>query len=488
MKLHALKLTRPGLRRHVLAMCACISIGWPVAHAGNLNTAAQQMFNDLGAVGNITPPQAFHGQTLNTYTGGSMFIRTPTKSYQIASLKLPYIKAGCGGIDLFGGSFSHISSDELKNMLKNITSALPSVIFQMMLKSVEPLFGSTIEWFKDIESMVNRANLDSCESATMIAGTLMGKAGFETTKACERAAMSLGSLGLDAEAAKDRCRKAGNVNSTLNAAAADPALKDTIPFEGNLVWSALEKLSHLTQADREMIMSVTGTTIYDRAVDGKSEPRPIAATVRSATDLLYGNVEGGAAVPEGHVRVKLLKCNNPQCTSVSESQEVMPSLITHVRTLMHSLSEKIATRSGAPTESEINFVNWVPTPVYRLLSSSNAINQPGIANAKIEQYAHYVAVEFAYAMLARFARLGLDTAQFNATLNEDQIAQMAAHRRNAEIMLNTLQNERSIGEQRQQAMVAIANDISQLERALRANMPQQMADLLGYAKASPFSF
>lgn len=470
-----------------LALGVCLMSASLAPQAQTLNDAAQRMFNDLGAVGNVTPPQAFAGQTLNTYTGGSMFIRTPTKSYQLAAVNLPYVKAGCGGIDLFGGSFSHISADQFKDMLKNITSALPAVTFDMMLKSVEPLFGSTIEWFKQIESTINRANVNACETATMLASTALGKAGFDSTKACERAAMSLSSLGLDAEGAKDRCRNSGDVASTLGAAAGDPALKDTIPFEGNLVWAALLKLNHLDNADRELIMSITGTTIYERAVDGASEPRPIAPTLRSVSDLLYGNVDGGSAVAPGQVRVKLLRCSGSNCTTVTESNEVMPSLTTRVRTIMYSLSDKIATRSGAPSTAEINFVNWVPTPVYRLLSSSNAINNPAIASSKIEQYAQYVAIEFAYALLARFARMGLDTVQFTASLNDKQIAQLNVHRANAAAMLETLNSERAVGEQRQQSMMLIAEDIDRLDRTLRASMPQQLADLLGYAKASTFS-
>ncbi|WP_068637768.1 conjugal transfer protein TraH [Thauera butanivorans] len=475
-------------RNTISRLAAAVSLAIAVngAHAQALNSAAQRMFDDLGAVGNVTAPQAFHGQTLSTYTGGSVFIRTPTKTYNLASVALPSLRAGCGGIDLFGGSFSHISSDEMKNMLKNITSALPSVIFQMMIKSVEPLFGSTIEYFKEIESVINRSNISSCEAATSLAGTVMGKAGFDSTKACERAAGALGALGLDAEAARDRCRSAGDVNATLASAGADPTLKDTLPFTGNLVWAALKKLQHLDQGEKELIMSITGTTIYSRAVDGSPEPRPVPPTIRSLSDVLYGNVETGGAVPAGRVRVKLLRCGGSDCDTVSSTEEVMDSLTERVRTIMHSLSEKIASRSGTIGTAEINFVNRVPAPVYRLLSSSNAINNPAIASSKIEQYAQYVAVEFAYSMLARAARMGMDTAQFTAPLTEHQIAQLNAHRANAVAMLSTAEADRSVAEQRQQSMVQISDDIDRLDRALRASMPQQVADLLGYATGGTF--
>ena len=95
--------------------------------AGDLNSEVNNMFNNLGAIGNYTAPGAFRGQTFNTYTGGNLMMRSPNKVYQLAAIQFPSAKAGCGGIDVFGGSFSHISATEFKNMLKNITAALPGI-------------------------------------------------------------------------------------------------------------------------------------------------------------------------------------------------------------------------------------------------------------------------------------------------------------------------------------------------------------------------
>src|SRR6267143_1536790 len=90
----------------VLIACAPVQGGW----AGDLQGEVDQMFNNLGTIGNYTAPGAFRGQTYNTYTGGSLFLRSPNKVYQLATIQFPYVKAGCGGIDVFGGSFSHLSA------------------------------------------------------------------------------------------------------------------------------------------------------------------------------------------------------------------------------------------------------------------------------------------------------------------------------------------------------------------------------------------
>ena len=139
----------------------------PAAHAGDLNAEVTDMFNNLGAVGNYTAPGAFKGQTFNTFTGGNLYLRSPNRTYQLAAIQFPSAKGGCGGIDLFGGSFSHISAAEFRNMLRNITAALPGIAFQLALESVSPLLGGLTKWAKGLETWINNARVNSCETAKM---------------------------------------------------------------------------------------------------------------------------------------------------------------------------------------------------------------------------------------------------------------------------------------------------------------------------------
>src|SRR5471032_3359872 len=129
--------------RAILALALSLgpAICTETATAGDLNSEVNTMFNNLGTVGNYTAPGAFRGQTFNTYTGGSLFMRAPNKVYQLTAIQFPSAKAGCGGIDVFGGSFSHISATEFKNMLRNITAALPGIAFQLALEAVSPMLG-----------------------------------------------------------------------------------------------------------------------------------------------------------------------------------------------------------------------------------------------------------------------------------------------------------------------------------------------------------
>src|SRR2546423_15603476 len=99
-----------------LAVAWSLVLAFPASYAGDLNAEVTNMFNNLGAIGNYTAPGAFKGQTFNTYAGGSLYLRSPNKTYQLAAIQFPSAKGGCGGIDLFCGSFLHTSAIEVENM------------------------------------------------------------------------------------------------------------------------------------------------------------------------------------------------------------------------------------------------------------------------------------------------------------------------------------------------------------------------------------
>ena len=87
------------LKMRVLAGILAITFStWSMA---SIQTQMQGWFNEMGAYGNVTGAQVISGQTGTVYTGGSMYMRTPIRNYQMASIAPPSIPAGSGGIDVF---------------------------------------------------------------------------------------------------------------------------------------------------------------------------------------------------------------------------------------------------------------------------------------------------------------------------------------------------------------------------------------------------
>ncbi|MBW3512096.1 conjugal transfer protein TraH [Janthinobacterium sp. NKUCC06_STL] len=443
--------------------------------AGDLNSEVNKMFNDLGAIGNYTAPGAFRGQVYNTFSGGGMMLRAPNKTYQLMAIDYPTAKAGCGGIDIFGGSFSFISAAEFKNMLKNITAALPGVAFQLALESVSPLLGGITKWTKNLESMMTNAQINSCNTAKSLVSTAAEATGFSSSKACEDIAVSLG-LESDYAAAAVRCKSdKGSILDTARKSP-DPLVKNKAPFVGNLTWESLKLAgNYLDDKEREMVMSMVGTVIYYS--EGR-DPNPIAPTFTSISQLLYGQSDAGG----GNVNQTVLRCNNyTTCDQVTiDSAYVHTPFTVKVEKLMRSIAEKIQSRTPIPNMSpEVGFVNQTTEPVYRMLSIGASFPSAATNEQLIGTYRDVIAADYAYIFLEKNLRLGMNALDKDFTLDMKQQARAQEIRLRAKDMLAQLSREKALVYHKVGSITVVSNHLEQLERQLRANMPQQVLDLLG---------
>jgi conjugative transfer pilus assembly protein TraH len=449
--------------------------------AGDLNAEVNNMFNNLGAIGNYTAPGAFRGQTFNTYTGGSLFMRSPNKVYQLAAIQFPSAKAGCGGIDVFGGSFSHISSTEFKNMLRNITAALPGIAFQLALEAVSPLLGGLTKWAKGLETWINNARINSCETAKAIVSTAAEATGYSSQETCADLAVEMG-LESDRDAARRRC--ATDRPSILASArsSTDPNVKNKAPFIGNLTWKAFQYTgSYLDDHEREIIICMVGTIVYypDEAA---RDPEPIAPTITSISQLLYGQSAAAGTDVVQHI----LKCNDyTNCDVVTLNAAYTHTPFTaKVETMMRSIADKIALRTAIPNNSaEVGFVNQTTEPVYKMLSIGSTIPGSGLADSLIGQYRDVIAADYAYVFLERNLRLGMAALDKNYQLQQTQREQANRIRDRAQAMLLQISQEKNLLYQKVGSFRAVSSHLEELERQLRSSMPQHVMDMLGQRAA-----
>jgi conjugative transfer pilus assembly protein TraH len=449
--------------------------------AGDLNTEVNNMFNSLGAIGNYTAPGAFRGQTFNTYTGGSLFMRAPNKVYQLAAIQFPSAKAGCGGIDVFGGSFSHISAAEFKNMLRNITAALPGIAFQLALESVSPLLGGLTKWAKGLETWINNARINSCETAKAIVSTAAEAAGYSSQEACADLAIETG-LESDRDAARRRCATDRTSILATARSSGDANVRNKAPFVGNLTWKALQRTgASLDDAERELIMSIVCTVIFHAEEDAR-DPEPIAPTITSISQLLYGQAPGAGTDVTQH----MLRCNDyVNCDVVTLNPAYTHTPFTaRVETMMRSIADKIATRAAIPNNSaEVGFVNQTTEPVYKMLSIGATIPGSGLSDSLIGQYRDVIAADYAYVFLERNLRVGMAALDKDYTLQQTQ-RDLANHvRQRAQAMLLQLSQEKNLLYQKVGSFRAVSSHLEQLERQLRSSMPQHVMDMLGQQAA-----
>ena len=465
----------------VTAMVVVLILTSVPMRAGDLNSEVNTMFNNLGAIGNYTSPGAFRGQTFNTYTGGSLFMRSPNKVYQLAAIQFPSAKAGCGGIDVFGGSFSHISATEFKNMLRNITAALPGIAFQIALEAVSPLLGGLTKWAKGLETWINNARINSCETAKAIVSTAAEAVGYSSQESCADLAIEMG-LETDRDAARRRC---GSDRPSILASArasGDPNIRNKAPFVGNLTWKALQYTgSYLDDQERELIMSMVGTIIFYPDEAGR-DPEPIAPTITSISQLLYGQ----AAASGTDVVQHMLRCNDyTNCDSVTLNTNYTHTPFTaKVENMMRSIASKIASRTAIPNNSaEVGFVNQTTEPVYKMLSIGATIPGSGLADSLIGQYRDVIAADYAYVFLDRNLRLGMAALDKDYNLQQVQRDRANDIRKRAQGMLLRIAQEKNLLYQKVGSFKAVASHLEQLERQLRSSMPQHVMDMLGQQSA-----
>lgn len=459
---------------HRVAFSLAIMFAAPPLFAGDLNAETDKMFKDLSIIGNYTKPGAFRGQVFNTYSGGNLMLRAPNKTYQLVAIDLPEAHGGCAGIDAFGGAFSHISSAQLKDMLKSITSALPGIAFQLALDTVSPLLGSVNSRFHQLAEMVNGQNKNSCSIATALVRTAAEATDFSTNKACQDIAVSLG-IASDYADAEQRCKT--NKASILDSGkkSGDPGVRNKVPFTGNLTWQALKLAgTKLDDKERELIMSMVGTVIF---ADGK-DPNPIPPTLTSIANLLYGQAD----VNGGQVTQQILRCNNYDAcdvVTIDESYKHTP-FTTRVENMMRSITDKILSRTPLPNDSpEVGFVNQTSEPVYRMLSAASISPSKELSEDLIGRYREVIAADYAYVFLDKNLRVGLNALDKDFLLDQKQESKARELRDRTTKLLAQLSREKSQYYQKVASMNTVSTQIEQMERELRSGMPQQVLDMLG---------
>lgn len=161
---------RPTARRRLRArfklapLLVGVLLAATTTQASDLGTQMANMFGD-GTLANVTGPGAYKAQTQNIYVGGDMQLRFPSRTYQLYSFSLPRITAGCGGVDIHLGSFSHINEEKFKEMLEAVSRAYAGLLFKAALKSINPLIESVIgDLQKTLEQFSQYAN-NSCAMA-----------------------------------------------------------------------------------------------------------------------------------------------------------------------------------------------------------------------------------------------------------------------------------------------------------------------------------
>ncbi len=351
------------MKRCLLFLCLIL---FNCSVRANINEDLSQYFNALGLSHNVTSPHAYQGQQAGYYTGGSIFARSSVRNVQIATVDLPSFRSGCGGIDLFTGGFSFINSNELIKSMKNILNNTAGYAFNLALESATPEIANAMKYMKTMAGEVNRLNINSCEMAAGLVGSIWPRTHEAQQQICQDIGSTQG-IFTDYAAARQGCGPGGQMSATLNRA--QGPYKNLVLKNVNLAWKALQQNGFLRSdpALAEFFMSLSGTLIFNNPGnnDTSSQQYKTLASLAADQSLLKALLHGGQARiyhcdstdPEG--------CLNPTLQTLTISSN--KALGTQVKNLLESMVDKIYTDTPL-SPAEIGLLNATRLPVYKMLN------------------------------------------------------------------------------------------------------------------------
>ncbi|WP_309574040.1 conjugal transfer protein TraH [Desulfoferrobacter suflitae] len=206
-------------------VCVFFAVVSPV-HA-SLTDALDGMFMSTG-----TLPQAYESQTRQGFVGGSYSLRTPLKNMNIISFAAPRLDAGCGGIDLFMGSFSFINAEQFTNLIRAIGANAVGYAFKMAIQAICSQCAAVLTDLENKLNALNRALKNTCAIANAVVNDV-GNAIAGKDQASQVGTMLETAQG----AVDDLFSSIQNLFSDSNSAV--KAAPEDNPNAGNLVWKAL---------------------------------------------------------------------------------------------------------------------------------------------------------------------------------------------------------------------------------------------------------
>ena len=429
-----------------------------------------------GAAVNTTGPTAFQGQASGHWTLGNLYLRSPVRSEQIATVNLPSFRAGCGGIDAFAGAFSFINSDQLVAFGRAVAQNAAGFAFELALETISPVIAETMAKLRALAQWVNAQNLNSCETAQALVGAAWSKNDRASASICAAIGTSQGIFS-DYAAAKHGCGADGKRNSTLAAAAG--AMAEQVPVNVNYAWKAVRASAFLSGDTQlaEFAMAVTGTVIVTAPTsDGDvSGPRvrilePLALDRRVTETLM----EGGGALPV-YACDEAARCLNPALGTAAVPAD--RGFRARVAALLRDMVDAVRNDTAVPAPA-LALVNLTTLPVYRVANAAAAY-RGAVIDQEMDALAEAVALDVMQVWLSDLHRTVEERA---GTLDIADGEQLRKWREGLRANRVALARHRNEGLARLNTALAVVEKLRLIETELAGALSADLRAALAFAR------
>lgn len=352
---------------------------------------------------NMTSPTAQMGQRRGILAGGSVVIRNRIMKANPVTLTPPGLSGGCGGIDLYGGSFSFINQSEFIGLLRSIAANAGGYAFQLGINAMCPDCGSLMS---DLQKKVQSLNEHLANSCQLAQGIVHD--GVSALDAQQRNRLSQWSLSKGLGDAFQSYTGASG-DPIVRAAAADPSgFKRS--QTGNLIWRSLHQNADVHAGSfggdewLEAIMSVTGTIIIQPPTANPGSPEKSLPVLRLPPLIgIREWMQGRQADPSDEHETRLYHCDDGSVDGCLHPVTVpfeMRGFIARIEAILggtdgtSGILFKFATGQGSFTPEELRFMDQAPKSLGALIRNL-AREDPGLARHFAQEAGPILAIAMA---------------------------------------------------------------------------------------------
>lgn len=423
------------VKKKVLAICLSVSLAASplTADAAVLTTMLDSMF-----MTNATPPGGFASQSRMGLVGGGLSVRSPQSNINVATLDPPRISAGCGGIDLYGGSFSFINADQISALFRQIAANAIGAAFKLAIKAISQQIDAIMGEFQSIVQGLNSLNKSTCSFANQIVKSASESVDGKNDQAANEQTMVSAAWG----SVTDTFAGIGKLFSDPTANNNDATLAGGCSDCGNVVWKALFD-SHAgsmfvnfnvdqgagagpndIEDANEIIMSLVGTVVMslDPAIVTPAKKTATNGAITtptsfnwSAAPLTLHELFDPATKQANTGKITIYKCDTKTrngCTDPKSTLIPFPGMVQYTREMLFGGGAQVGILNSISnctnanwttcfTKPQRDFINMVSAPVMGMMmavqQTDGAMDQ--VANLLIEPIAHDVLIAFGKAAI-----------------------------------------------------------------------------------------
>ena len=417
-----IRLRRPRFALLLLpAVALLLSLASTASRAGMLTDMTNLIMSNSSA------PSTLSTKDRVGVFGGSFEMRAPVTAVNLVSFDPPRIDAGCGGIDLYGGSFSFINSAQLVQIFRAVAQNSIGLAFKAAIMYISPGLDKLMTEFQTVMQDMNKLAKNSCQLAHLIVNPAEQALGMQVNADGSIAGATTGlfsdqfnALNGYLSSADDFLKKAGSTNAKVGnlpyKAIVNSGVAATLglPGLGNADGSPDNPADPNTLNNRLLISfmgyEVTGlpcshqnqASTPDTTAASPNSTLTTVACTGAPTLTLQNLIEGGGPGSWNPNNPLLLyQCSNPNgtdtgapgafdpqiCTSMQTTNYNYPGIRAYVNNMLYGnpdpamgisstslLGQMNAGTSVTLTADQAKFLNTLGIPLIGLISKTSNIS------------------------------------------------------------------------------------------------------------------